>query len=134
LLARRVRPRFSPYPPPVFTASALVVFPLHSAEVYGDNDRLPSGNLLGCFWVTDYNVTEWAKRNPGEEQFDARVVEVVRATHLPAWRASVQGHVCDEGVCDNAAQGGGVWCVRSRAGRPMRSRGWLRRPGSSLWW
>ena len=44
-------------------------------RVYGDNDQLPSGNLLGSFWVSNYTVAQWDDRTYGDEQFDARVVE-----------------------------------------------------------
>ena len=60
------------------------------ARRYGDNDRLPSGNLLTSFWASEFDVREWARRDPGSEQFDARAQEIVRSTQLPAWRASVQ--------------------------------------------
>ena len=95
---------------------AYVEWELELAEhscVYGDNDRLPSGNLLGSFWVTDFDVAEWNDHEYGDEQFDARVVEVVRDTQLPAWRASVQGERCHKGTCDNLESGGGVWYIYS---------------------
>jgi hypothetical protein len=79
--------------------------------VYGDNDRLPSGNLLGCFWVSDFNVSQWAEQGDADEQFEVRAIEVVRKTQLPAWRASVQGRVCETGVCaDNNV---GTWKMYS---------------------
>ena len=80
---------------------------------YGENDRLPSGNLLGSFWISDYNVTQWSSREFGSEQFDMRIVELVRETQLPAWRASVQGALCAKGVCDNLASASGTWMVYS---------------------
>merc|ERR1711988_203561 len=64
---------------------------------YGDNDRMPTGNLLTCYWVEDFDVDQWEESGDADEQFDARVQEIVRSTKLPAWRASVQGPVWDEG-------------------------------------
>ena len=75
---------------------------------FGDNDRLPSGNLLGCYWISDYNVSEWSYDG---FEYDTRVLEIVRSTKLPAWRFSVQGKKCDNGVCDLTAKG--TWKVYS---------------------
>ena len=69
------------------------------APEYGDNDRMPTGNLLTCYWVNDFDVEQWAESGDADEQFDARVQEIVRSTKLPAWRASVQGPLCEEGTC-----------------------------------
>merc|ERR1711988_1633085 len=66
---------------------------------YGDNDRMPTGNLLTCYWVEDFDVEQWSDSGDADEQFDARVQEIVRSTKLPAWRASVQGPLCTEGTC-----------------------------------
>lgn len=75
---------------------------------FGDNDRLPSGNLLGCYWISDYNVTEWSYEG---FEYDTRVLEIVRSTKLPAWRFSVQGSKCKNGVCDLESKG--TWKVYS---------------------
>ena len=79
-------------------------------KVYGDNDRLPSGNLLGSFWVTDFDVAEWNDHEYGDEQFDARVVEVVRDTQLPAAR-ELQGELPLR--ARQPLSGGGVWYIYS---------------------
>jgi hypothetical protein len=78
---------------------------------YGENDRLPSGNLLTTFWLSKYNVTQWASRSASESQFDMRVEEVVRSTKLPAWRVSAQGAICDDGVCSEKKTG--TWMAYS---------------------
>ena len=75
---------------------------------FGDNDRLPSGNLLGCYWISDYNVSEWSYEG---FEYDTRVLEIVRSTKLPAWRFSVQGSKCKNGVCDLESKG--TWKVYS---------------------
>ena len=69
--------------------------------VYGDNDRLPSGNLL---------ATSWPLVKPAGDdafQYDARLFETVRATKETAWEAFVVGQRCE----DPADGSGG--CVRS---------------------
>ena len=68
---------------------ANVVFEHETGEYtpeYGDNDQLPSGNLLICYWLQDLDVA--AERHAGAAggMFDVRVEELVRATHLPALR------------------------------------------------
>ena len=78
--------------------------------VYGDNDRLPTGNLLGSFWLNSFDAEEWSDAGDAEtrdayEQFDARAMELVRATKLRAWSASVQGRLCERGTCDNSKRG-----------------------------
>ena len=72
--------------------------------VYGDNDRLPSGNLLGSFWFSDYDIIEEEERD-AYEQFDARAMEIVRSTKLRAWSVSAQGALCNKGTCDNSVRG-----------------------------
>jgi hypothetical protein len=74
------------------------------AKIFGDNDRLPTGNLLGSFWMSNNNVSEYLSRDAGE-QFDVRAMEIVRETKLRAWSVSAQGLLCDEGVCDNSLTG-----------------------------
>ena len=41
--------------------------------VYGDNDRLPSGNVIGCSWPAIIDASSTM-------QYDARIFEVV-VTH-----------------------------------------------------
>ena len=48
--------------------------------VYGDADRLPSGNVLASYWAT-----HWSDRAPAR-QAQAGLVEVVPATKAAAWR------------------------------------------------
>ena len=89
---------------------------------YGDNDQLPSGNLLICCeflpvslsappprddavsadWLEQLDVQEWRRRGDADEMFDVRVEELVRDTKLPAWRADVQGPLCDVGTCEDS--------------------------------
>ena len=67
--------------------------------VYGDNDRLPSGNVLGTFWMEYYDVSQWEPED-AKEQFDCRAMEIVRSTKLRAWSVDIQGNKCDNAVCD----------------------------------
>ena len=90
-------------------ATAEVVWQLELAEktcVYGDNDRLPSGNLLASAWPYSIDAT------PGVFQYDARVFETVRATKKTAWEAFVVGKPCvapddGSGACVRAGKTGG---------------------------
>ena len=60
------------------------------ANIYGDNDRLPSGNLLGCHWTAE------AYDAPKPPFYESRMLEVVRDTHELAWEATVYGwYPCD---------------------------------------
>lgn len=54
---------------------------------FGDCDRLPSGNILGCAWPQVVYRTE----NPN---FDQRALEIVRATNETAWEMTVYGERC----------------------------------------
>ena len=83
--------------------------------VYGDNDRLPTGNLLGSFWLNSFDVEEWSDAGDAEtrdayEQFDARAMELVRATKLRAWSASVEspGVPASRRPC-SACPGAALW-------------------------
>ena len=87
------------------TMEANVVFEHETGEYtpeYGDNDQLPSGNLLICYWLQDLDVAAERRAGDAGGMFDVRVEELVRATHLPAWRADVQGPLCEVGTCADA--------------------------------
>jgi len=56
----------------------------YRSEIFGDNDRLPSGNLLGCAWPDGSSISD-------EVAFDAEIVEVVRETGELAWNMKVWG-------------------------------------------
>ena len=87
------------------TMEANVVFEHETGEYtpeYGDNDQLPSGNLLICYWLQDLDVAAERRAGDAGGMFDVRVEELVRATHLPAWCADVQGPLCEVGTCADA--------------------------------
>jgi hypothetical protein len=75
------------------------------SPVFGDADRLPTGNVLGCMWPSILH--------DGEEQFDARVFEVVRdeddltAESELAWDMTITGHTCNSERSDGAGK-----CIR----------------------
>ena len=71
--------------------------------IYGDNDRLPSGNLLGSSWpvVIDASL---------DFQYDARIFEIVRATKQTAWELFVVGRRCEKPL------DGSSGCVRTQMG------------------
>ena len=61
-------------------------------EEYGDNDPLPTGNMLGCWWQTVQRYYE--------DDYDAKIVEVVRNSSEIAWQLEVfGGESCDTGTC-----------------------------------
>ena len=71
------------------------------AAIYGDNDRLPSGNLLGVHWPETLDTP------PGHTSYESRMVEVVRDTHEIAWEATVFGHFpCESYPCDRDEEHG----------------------------
>ena len=65
---------------------------------FGDNDRLPTGNMLGCFWPM-YQYDD-------ADQFDERAIEVTRPGGETAWQLDVKGVKCDESECKRAAGSG----------------------------
>ena len=63
------------------------------ANVYGDCDPTPAGNVLGSYWRRAYgNAT------PANE-VQAGVVEVSRATGEVAWDLRIYGRACPDGEC-----------------------------------
>merc|ERR1712196_741433 len=52
----------------------------YNSSVFGDNDRLPTGNLLASGWPAKPTATV---------NYDAQIVEVVRGTGEVAWSAEV---------------------------------------------
>jgi len=70
---------------------------------FGDNDRLPTGNLLGCYWpevVTD------------DSEYDELIFEVVRSTKATAWQLKVAGAKCHASSCNRGESGEG-WTAYS---------------------
>ena len=57
--------------------------------IYGDNDRLPTGNLLGSSWPRVIDAS-------ADFQYDARIFEVKRDTKQVAFEAFVVGQRCTE--------------------------------------
>ena len=104
---------------------ATVVFEHRTGEytpIFGDNDQLPSGNLLHCYWLEDLQVKMWMGRSvstAADEQFDVRVEELVRETQLPAWRADVQGPLCESGTCDDDASSWKIYSAERFYPRPL---------------
>jgi len=77
------------------------------SEVFGDNDRLPTGNMLTCWWP---NALSPAK----SLQYDVQLLEVTHAAEI-AWKLNVFGrHECladSDDLCDRNIQVG--WKVYS---------------------
>ena len=67
------------------------------SNIFGDNDRLPTGNMLACYWPSstmDY-----------DNQFSAKIVEIVRETSELAFEVKVVAEAmsepeCPDDVCD----------------------------------
>jgi len=57
----------------------------YNTSVFGDNDRLPTGNLLGCAWPHKSSI------DTTEQTYDAEIVEVVRETGDIAWNMKIWG-------------------------------------------
>ena len=104
------------------TMVATVVFEHRTGEYtpeFGDCDKLPSGNLLTCFWLQKLDVSAWAASGDADEQFDVRVEEIVPSTKLPAWRASVQGPLCEHGTCDDSWSSWKIYSAERFYPRPL---------------
>ena len=67
---------------------------------FGDNDRLPTGNMLGCYWPDTQLY--------GSVEYDERAVEITRPGGEIAWQLEVMGAVCTatEGECDRSTGDG----------------------------
>lgn len=62
-------------------------------EEFGDNDPLPTGNMLGCWFQSTQTFTV-------EDDYEAKIVEVVRNSSEIAWQLEVfGGSTCDSGNC-----------------------------------
>lgn len=83
-------------------------YPWGYSPYFGDNDRLPTGNLLSSFWPLYMS---------GEDHLDimyeARAAEVVRETHELAWDMKVYGNNgCEKRVCERSnAEGWKMYSV-----------------------
>ena len=64
-------------------------------------------------------MSAWAASGDVDEQFDVRVEELVPSTQLPAWRASVQGPLCERGTCDDAFASWKIYSVERFYPRPL---------------
>ncbi len=65
---------------------------------FGDNDRLPTGNMLGCYWpMYQYGG------NASADQYDERALEVTRPGGAIAWKLDLKGPACDETECERTS-------------------------------
>ena len=65
---------------------------------FGDNDRLPTGNMLGCYWpMYQYGG------NVSADQYDERALEVTRPGGEIAWKIDLKGPECDETECERTS-------------------------------
>lgn len=75
------------------------------SPVFGDCDRLPSGNVL---------ATAWPRNTTKDISYDARIMEVTKANEI-AWDLQIFGTECSEQVCDRSPKGtpGDGWVIYS---------------------
>jgi len=90
-------------------------YPWGFTPIYGDCDRLPTGNILGSFWPDSLS---------GEKHqdilFETRIVEVERATKKVAWQADVYGGShCSENICAREYEGWKVYSVERFYTEPL---------------
>lgn len=72
-------------------------FPWGYSPFYGDNDRLPTGNLLSSFWPI---VKSGAKYE--DVMYDCRASEIDRSSSKKAWDMKVYGKgECEDHICDS---------------------------------
>ena len=76
--------------------------------IYGDADRLPTGNVLACYWPIELSVNM-------PEQFDAKVIEIVpdesgAGEDVLAWELLIIGHNCTFG---HVGREDGTGCTRA---------------------
>ena len=77
------------------------------SKIYGDCDPTPAGNVLGSYWRSAYGNAS------ADDQAQAGIVEVSRATREVAWELKVYGRACDRARC--AMSIGGHDALRSTA-------------------
>ena len=63
------------------------------SKIYGDCDPTPAGNVLGSYWRSAYGNAS------ADDQAQAGIVEVSRATREVAWELKVYGRACDRARC-----------------------------------
>ena len=75
---------------------------------FGDADRLPTGNILGCYWPYKYSGREHY-----DVTYDARAAEVVRGVETEvAWKMDVFGATaCTEETCERSSGGWKLYSV-----------------------
>ena len=61
------------------------------SNIFGDNDRLPTGNLLACYWTSD--------SMDYDNQFSAKIVEVVRDSSEVAFEVKITSTAMTEAEC-----------------------------------
>lgn len=83
-------------------------YPWGYTPYFGDLDRLPTGNLLGCFWPYKLSGKVYE-----EVDYEARAIEIVRDTKETAWRMDVYGrNSCSERICTrNNAEGWKMYSI-----------------------
>ena len=76
-----------------------------SSPHFGDNDRLPTGNHLGCYWPDDLYSDE-----ASHDQYDEIALEIVRDDNTVAWQLGISGPECSASSCEKDLDDGvGGW-------------------------
>uniref|UniRef100_A0A7S2HS18 Uncharacterized protein n=1 Tax=Octactis speculum TaxID=3111310 RepID=A0A7S2HS18_9STRA len=72
-------------------------FPWGYSPFYGDNDRLPTGNLLSSFWPIVKSGSKYQ-----DVMYDCRASEIDRSSSKKAWDMKVYGKgECEDHICDS---------------------------------
>lgn len=75
---------------------AFAKFPWGYSPIFGDNDRLPTGNYLASFWPSVLSGEEFE-----DVRYEAKIVEVERESKVAVWTAEFFGELdgCDQNEC-----------------------------------
>ena len=90
------------------------------SDVFGDHDRMPTGNSLGSLWGATWGTN---RTESGGMDAMARIVEVARPSHEVAWSLDVVGPPCPSAACEQKDDSGWhMYSVRRFFGRPRLQR------------
>lgn len=82
-------------------------YPWGLTPIYGDADRLPSGNVLGSFWPGSLSG-----KHHEDILYEARLLEIVEGTQEVAWKVDIYGKTgCSEDECKREYNGWKTYSV-----------------------
>lgn len=90
-------------------------YPWGYSPEFGDNDRLPTGNLLGCFWPEQLSAKKFK-----DVTYEARIAEVDRASSMLAYDVKIYGNtICESERCQRTTKGWKLYSVERFYKRPL---------------